>query len=302
MGIAFTVTMSVAFLVCCGGTDHPETAGNGRDAYRIGLAICMAPETPFFLSLLEGAEESARRLNAEIIPVYACEDPQLQSRQILDLADEGMDAILLNPVSDAVIPALDSVTSMGVPVFTIDRGISSDRVVSHIASDNRAGGRMAGDYLAEALNRRGRVVEIMGTEGSSAAMERGEGFREALSMHPEIEIVHSFHAEFDRDLAMEGILDFLEDTVQVDGVFAHNDDMILGAMEAAGAAKAGGILFIGFDAIEEAIGAVESGELLATVAQRPAEMGRLGVETAVDYLSGREVPDSIIVDLALILR
>ena len=302
MGRAFPVFMSVAFLVCCGGNGHPETAGNGGDAYRIGLAICMSPDTPFFVSLLEGAEESAHRLNVEIIPVYACEDPQLQALQVLELAEEGIDAILLNPVSDSVTPALETVASRGVPVFTIDRGVSSHMVVSHIASDNRAGGRMAGDYLVEALNRRGRVVEIMGTEGSSAAIERGLGFREAIAMHPEIEIVSSFHAGFDRDLAMQGFLDVLRDTVRVDGVFAHNDDMILGAMEAAGTAGAGDILFIGFDAIDGAIEAVERGDLLATVAQRPAEMGRLGVETAVDYLSGLEVPDSIVVDLALILR
>jgi ribose transport system substrate-binding protein len=234
--------------------------------------------------------------------VYAYEDPDLQSRQIIDLAGEGIDALLLNPVSDSVIAALDTVISMGIPVFTIDRGISSDGVVCHIASDNRAGGRMAGDYLAEALNRQGRVVEIMGTEGSSAAAERGLGFREAMAAYTDIEIVRSFHAGFDRDLAMEGFLELLKDTVTVDAVFAHNDDMILGAMEAAEASGVAGILFIGFDAIDEAIDAVERGELLATVAQRPAEMGRLGVETAVDYLSGLEVPDSIIVDLALILR
>ncbi|MBN2585653.1 MAG: substrate-binding domain-containing protein, partial [Candidatus Fermentibacteraceae bacterium] len=249
MGRVLPIMMSVAFLVCCAGNEHPETAGNGGDRYRIGLAICMTPDTPFFVSLLEGAEESAQQQDVEIVPVYACEDPRLQSRQILDLAGEGIDAILLNPVSDSVIPALDSVISMGVPVFTIDRGVSSDRVVSHIASDNRAGGRMAGDYLAEALNRRGNVVEIMGTEGSSAAMERGLGFREAIAMHPDIEIVFSFHAGFDRNLAMDGFLDVLRDSVRVDGVFAHNDDMILGAMEAAGTAGTGAILFIGFDAI-----------------------------------------------------
>ncbi len=302
MGRVHFIMMSLVFLVCCAGNEHPGTAAEDGDHYSIGLAICMTPDTPFFVSLLEGAEESAARLGVEIIAVYAYEDASLQSRQIVNLAREGIDALLLNPVSDSVIAALDTVISMGIPVFTIDRGISSDGVVCHIASDNRAGGRMAGDYLAEALNREGRVVEIMGTEGSSAAAERGFGFREALDAHADIEIVRSFHAGFDRSLAKEGFLELLRDSVRVDAVFAHNDDMILGAMEAAGTAGAEHILFIGFDAIDEAIDAVERGELLATVAQRPAEMGRLGVETAVDYLSGLEVPDSIIVDLALILR
>ena len=302
MGRVLPVMISVALLACCGGKEDSEGTAEDREPFRIGLAICMTPDTPFFVSLLEGAEESAQRLGVEIIAVYAYEDADLQSRQMIDLAGEGIDALLLNPVSDSVIAALDTVISLGIPVITIDRGVSSDGVICHIASDNRAGGRMAGDYLAEALDRRGRVVEIMGTEGSSAAAERGRGFREAMAVHPGIEITHSFHAGFDRALAMEGFLDVLKDTVPVDAVFAHNDDMILGAMEAAETSGAEGILFIGFDAIDEAIEAVESGELLATVAQRPAEMGRLGVETAVDYLSGLEVPDSIIVDLALILR
>ena len=295
--------LSIALItICCADESPPSSEDNNDKQYCIGLAISMTDETPFFVSLQAGVEESAALLNIDILTAYADEDPAVQSEQIIEMADRGIDALLLNPVSDAVLPAVEEISRRGIPVLTIDRAIHSSCVVCHIASDNFAGGRMAGDYLVEALYRDGRIVEIMGTEGSSAAYERGQGFREAINTHSDIQIVSTISAEFSRDLAMEKFTVLLEEDSDIDGVFAHNDDMILGAMEATRQAGIDGILFVGFDAVAEAIIAVENGELLATVAQRPTEMGRLGIETVVDYLSGSEVPDSIMVDLALILR
>jgi len=298
-------TLAVAallFLFACGSDQSSGGQGEESETYLIGIAISMKEDTPFFVSLVNGAGESADLLDVEIITLYADENAALQSSQIIELANRGIDALLLNPVNDSVIPATEEFCRMGIPVLTIDRGISSGCILCHISSDNRSGGRMAGEYLAEALHRSGNVVEIMGTDGSSAAIERGIGFREALSAYPDIEIIDAFNADFSRDLAEEGFLQLLQQTSDIDGVFAHNDDMILGAIDAAGSTGSGNILFIGFDAIDEAISAVENGYLMATIAQRPAEMGQLGVETAVDILNGLEVPDSIIVDLALILR
>ena len=297
------LSLSIALLIIgCAGESPEPSIDNTDMQYCIGLAISMTEETPFFVSLRAGAEESAARLNVDIIIVYADEDPAVQSEQIIEMADRGIDVLLLNPVSDSVIPAVEEVSSRGIPVLTIDRAIHYSCIVCHIASDNYSGGRMAGDYLAEALHRNGRIVEIMGTEGSSAALERGLGFREAIDNHPEIQIIAAFRADFSRELAIERFTWLLREQSDINGVFAHNDDMILGAMEAARLADFDGILFVGFDAINEAIIAVEKGELLATVAQRPAEMGRLGVETSMEYLAGNEIPDSIMVDLALILR
>lgn len=285
------------------GKDTPDSDGASAEyRYRLGLAISMDTTTPFFTSLLEGAEESALRLNADVITLSAGEDASLQSEQILELAGLGVDVLLLNPVSDAVVPALEAVSAMNIPVLTIDRSVHSESVVCHIASNNRAGGKMAGDYLAESLHRSGRVVEIRGTPGSSAAIERGHGFRDAMESFPAIEIVVSFDADFSRAQARDRFAEILEEHSSIDAVFAHNDEMILGAAQAARQAGRSDILFVGFDAIDEAVTAVEEGRLLATVAQKPAEMGRLGVETAVQFLSGRPVPDSITVDLALIIR
>lgn len=269
----------------------------------VGVLLCMTEQTPFFISLVAGAEEAAERLDVKLVVQYAHDDVELQRAQIQTLVDEGISALLVNPVSDAVVPAIEAATASGVPVFTIDRSAPSDVIVSHIASDNLAGGRMAGEYLAEALSRKGKVVELEGTPGSSAAHDRGAGFNQAITAYPGIEVIVRETANFNKSDSKAIFAQILADYPEVNGVFAHNDDMILGAIEAAQeAGRAREIAFIGFDAIDEAIAALESGDLLATIAQRPAEIGRVGVETAVKYLSGETVPDSIPVDLALIIK
>lgn len=291
-------------LVMTGGCGEPPDAGPARSApkHHIGLAICMTPDTPFFVTLVSGAREAAERLGADLTVRYAGEDPGVQARQVRELADMGVDLVLLNPVNESLAPAVEELAVEDVPVFTVDRGVDSEHVVCHIASDNRAGGRMAGDYLAEALHRQGRVVEIRGTPGSSAARDRGIGFDNAMAEHPAVEVVGVAAADFTADSAAAVFQRVLLEQSEVDGVFAHNDDMALGAMEAAWEMGREDILFVGFDAVDEAIEAVDRGDMLATVAQKPAEMGRIGVETAVRYLSGERVPDSIVVELALIIR
>ena len=285
----------------CGGPAD-EMEQSSATQYRIGLALCMSCDTPFFVSLIDGAAEAADRLGVELVTVCAEEDDSLQVLQLRRMADQDIDLLLLNPVNFSVCPAVEDLAAGGIPVFTIDRGIRSDRIICHIASDNRSGGQMAGDYLAEALHRRGEVVEIRGTDGSSAAQERGAGFRDAISSHPDLRVVECIHGQFSRQVARERFAEVLASHESIQGVFAHNDDMALGALEAAHQAGKTNLMVVGFDAIEEAILAVDRGEMLATVAQRPAEMGRIGVETAVDYLQGNDVPDSIEVDLALIIR
>ncbi len=304
-----SIFASVLFLLSCDTRDASSDATGQIEPYTIGVAICMTEDTPFFVSLIQGAREAAQELGVDLLVVYADENCNLQAKQIIRLSRQNIDALLLNPVSYGTDPACDNlihamkiVQTGSIPILTIDRGFRDNGIICHIASDNRSGGRMAGDYLAESMNRSGNIVEITGTPGSSAAMERGRGFREAIAQYPDIDLIASVNADFDKDEAEEAFAQILSEYDSIGGVFAHNDDMVLGAIDAAFEQGRDGILFVGFDAIDDAVAAVEKGDLLATVAQRPEEMGRLGVETAVDYLNGKDVPDSIIVDLALILR
>jgi len=299
--LAFLLITGLVMTDCNRQPSAPETTVPHRHV--IGMLLSMTEETPFFISLVKGAGEAADRLNVTLSIRYARDDPDLQSADLLSMIDDRVNALLVNPVSDAVVPAIEKAAAAGIPVFTIDRSAPSDTIICHIASDNLSGGRMAGEYLAEKLNRRGNVVELEGTPGSSAAHYRGAGFNQIMATYPDITVIARKAANFTRSDGKAVFAHILADYPKIDGVFAHNDDMILGAIKAAKEAdRSKDIMFVGFDAIEEAIDALESGDLLATVAQRPAEMGRIGVEAAFKHLQAEAVPKSIPVDLALITK
>lgn len=282
----------------------PTTAPTSTPQARvIGISISRLAN-PFFASLRDGAAEAAERLDVEIVVEDAADNAETQATQVQALIDQGVAALLINPVdSEAIVPSIEAANAAGIPVFTIDRSAAGGEVVAHIASDNLAGGEMAGNYLAETLNETGSVVELRGIEGTSAARDRGAGFNQAMAEYPNMTVIVSETANFSLAEGETVFAQILADNPDIDGVFAHNDDMILGAVAAARAAgRLEDIQFVGFDAVDAAVEAVEAGDLLATVAQQPAEMGRLGIETAVKVLNGETVDANIPVDLALITR
>jgi len=258
---------------------------------------------PFFVTLKEGAEQKAQELDVDVVIYDAQDDSAKMASAMEDLIQKEVDAILVNPTdADAVVPSIMKANAAKIPVFTIDRGASSGEVVCHIASDNVAGGRMAGEFLAEQIGGAGKVVELVGIPGTSAARDRGQGFHEAMKEYPDIEIVASQAADFNRDKGLTVFENILQAQPEIHGVFAHNDEMVLGAIAAAEAAGREGIVFVGFDAIDDAVKAVEEGSLAATVAQQPKEMGLMGVEYAVRYLNGEDIPENVPVPLKLVTQ
>ncbi len=296
----FAVILIVFGLAACkpGPTPEPE-----EPKRVIGLSLSTL-DNPFFVTLKEGAEEAANRLDATLVVKDAKDDSETQKAQIQELIDQNVSAVLINPVGgEAVVPAIEAANNAGIPVFTIDRSAEGGEIVSHITSNNQAGGEMAGDYLAELVSEQGSVVELVGIPETSAAIDRGAGFNQAIENYADITIVAQEVANFNREEGQTVFAEILSQHSDIDAVFAHNDEMILGAIEAAKEAEvAEGIYFVGFDAIDDAIAALENRDLTATIAQQPGEMGRLGIETAVDYLNGESVQDLILVDLALITR
>ncbi|MBK8987492.1 MAG: substrate-binding domain-containing protein [Chloroflexi bacterium] len=304
-GLVFVLGVSLAG--CTAPTPTPSASGSTQTEEtavtpRIALLI---PEGPlFFQNLQNGAAEAANRLGVELITRDAVNDIATQNQQIQEMIDLGVNAIIITPVdSTAVVPQIEAAAAAGIAILSVDRSIASDVVTCHIASDNLSGGKMAGDYLAEAIGQQGSVVELEGIVGTSAAKERGAGFNQAMSAYANITVAARQVADFNREVGQTVFAQILADNPDIDGVFAHNDEMILGAILAAEeAGRAGDIIFVGFDAVDDAVAALESGSLAATIAQQPSEMGRLGVENAVKHLQGRVIPKAIAVDLAMITR
>lgn len=268
----------------------------------LGLVISTL-NNPFFVTLKQGAEEAATKAGVKLVVLDAQDDSAKMTAAMEDLIQQKVDAILVNPTdSDAVTPSIMKANAAGIPVLTIDRGASGGQVLCHVASDNVAGGVMAGEFLAKKLEGKGNVVELVGIPGTSAARDRGKGFNDAIATFKDIKVVASQAADFSRDKGLKVFENILQAQPEIAGVFAHNDEMILGAVAAAEAAGRTGIIFVGFDAVDDAVAAVKAGKLAATVAQQPAVIGAMGVEKAVAHLGGEKLPEFIPVPLQLVVE
>lgn len=280
-------------LAGCGSDDA------GKDEKVIGLSISTL-NNPFFVDLKDGAQKAADELGYKLVVVDAQNDPGKQVSDVEDLVQMGVDFILINPAdSAAVVTAVEAANKANIPVITVDRGSEGGKVVTHIASDNVAGGRMAGEYVSELLGGSGKLVELEGIPGTSAARDRGQGFNEVVNETSGLNVVSRQPADFDRAKGLTVMENILQAQPDIDAVFAHNDEMALGALEAIEASKRD-IIVVGFDATADAVKAVEDGRLAATVAQQPILMGELAVKTADKVLKGENVESFIPVELMLV--
>lgn len=266
------------------------------------LAIVVSTlNNPFFVSMKDGAEAKAKELGYESIVLDSQNDPSKELSNVEDLSVRGVKALLINPTdSDAVSNAIRIANRANIPVLTLDRGASRGDVVSHIASDNVAGGEMAGKYIIEKVGEKAKVIQLEGIAGTSAARERGEGFMKAVK-GSNLELLASQPADFDRTKGLNVMENLLAANSDVQAVFAQNDEMALGALRAV-QASGKNILIVGFDGTDDGISAVKRGMLGATIAQQPALIGELGVETADKVLKGQTVEKNIPVPLKVITK
>jgi ribose transport system substrate-binding protein len=245
--------ITVALLTLVLGLAIPVAAAK----VTMGLAISTL-NNPFFVELKEGAEAAAKKAGVELVVVDAQNDANRQLASIENLIQKKVSVILVNPTdSAAIVPAIKAANKAGIPVITVDRGASGGEVTTHIASDNVAGGRMAGEYVAKLIGGKGRVVELEGIPGTSAARDRGKGFNEVMKKYPGIEVVARQEAGFDRAKGLTVMENILQAQPKIDAVFAHNDEMALGALKAIGASGRTGIRIVGFDAVDDAVKAVK---------------------------------------------
>ncbi|MEK5078694.1 ribose ABC transporter substrate-binding protein RbsB [Solibacillus sp. FSL W7-1436] len=280
------------------GTSAKSTESS-NDTLTIGMSISTL-NNPFFVTLSENAEAKAKELGVKTTIVDAQDNASKQASDIEDLIQQNVDLIIINPVdSVAVATAVESANALNIPVITVDRSSEGGEVVSHIASDNVAGGKLAGDYITELVGEGAKVVELEGVAGSSAARDRGQGFNEAVTGI--LDVVAKQTANFNRSEGLTVMENILQSNPDITAVFAHNDEMALGAQEAI-SASGKKIVVVGFDATDDAVAAVKAGSLAATVAQKPDEIGKIAMETAIAYLNGEMVEEVIPVNLELITK
>ena len=277
--------------------DGEENVREGSSGNVIGFSVSTL-NNPFFVTLTEGARKAASENNVELVVVDAGDDAAKQTSDIEDLVSRNVGVLIVNPVdSDAVAPAVKSAMSQGIKVIAVDRGVNGVDVDCQIASDNVAGARMATEYLMELVGEGAKVAELQGVPGASATIDRGAGFHQVADQS--LQVAASQTANFNRAEGMTVMENILQSDGTIKGVFAHNDEMALGAVEAV-AASGKDIKIVGFDATDDAQKAVKDGKMAATVAQKPDKMGETAIGTAVKIMAGETVEKSIPVEVELI--
>ena len=274
-------------------SEPAEVVGNGS----IGLSVSTL-NNPFFVTLAEGAEKAAADLGVEISVVDAGDDVTKQVSDVEDLVAKGISVLIINPCdSDAVTGAVETAMANGVRVIAVDRAVNGVTIDCQIASDNVLGAELATQYIVDTLGSGIKVAELEGTPGASAAIDRSAGFHNVADAN--LEVVAKQTANFDRTEGMSVMENMLQANGDIQAVFAANDEMALGAVEAiSGAGK--DIMVMGFDATDDALAAIREGRMDGTIAQQPALIGKTAVENAVNMINGEAIPTSIPVEVTLV--
>jgi ribose transport system permease protein len=274
--------------------------GSSGTSTKLGLSVSTL-NNPFFVQMKAGAQAEAKKEGIKLTVTDAQNDASQQANQLQNFTSEGMSSVIVNPVdSDAVGPAVRGANKAGIPVVAADRGVNKAKTATLVASDNVAGGRQAAKTLADKLGGSGKIVILQGTAGTSASRERGQGFAEGIKAYPGIKVVAKQPADFDRTKGLDVMTNMLQANAGVDGVFAENDEMALGAIKALGSKAGKSVAVVGFDGTPDGLKAVEAGTLYASVAQQPKELGRIAVQNAVRAAKDKKVAEMVKVPVKVV--
>ena len=275
---------------------QPESEASAPSAGTIGVTL-LTMTHPFFQNLAAGLEEEAAKHNMSVSVNSAEFDVARQRNQIADFIVQGVDAIVMSPAdSKAIVTAIQEANEAGIPVFTADIAALADgvEIVTHIATDNYSGGRLAAEAVLEILETSGKVAIIDHPEVESV-IQRTKGFHDVINdantNGRSVEVVAQLPGGGIKDRAFRVAEDILQAHPDLDVIFAINDDTALGAVAAIEkAGKSGTVMVVGFDGTTEARKAIRDGKIYADVIQHPRQIGSMSVQSVVAYMNGEDLP------------
>ncbi len=266
----------------------------------IGVSL-LARQHVFYKDLEEGLKSEAAKQGYELVITSGDFDLGKQSSQVEDFITRKVDAIIVCPVdSRGIGPAIRKANEAKIPVFTADIAAEEGDVVCHVASDNVAGGRLAGEYLAKALNGQGKIA-IIDHPMVTSVLDRTQGFKEVIAKYPGITIVADQEAGGVRDKAMQVAADILQAHPDLSGIFGINDDSALGALDAIQQFNRKNIVIVGYDATPPAADAITKGTpLKADVVQYPIKIGEKTIQEIHDFFNGTMPPKVLPVEVGIV--
>jgi len=291
MKILLLLTLFATILTggCTQQTVNKSSNAGSADKKKIGVTL-LTREHQFYKDLEAGLKDEAAKKDYELIVQSGDMDLAKQQSQIENFIVQKVVAIVVCPADTKGIgPAIEKANAAGIPVFTADIAASGGRVVSHIASDNVQGGRLAAEFIAKSL-KDGGEVGIIGQPEVQSTIDREKGFKEEMGKYPNIKIVSSLNGGGVRDRAAKAADDMFQGNPNVKAIFAINDDSALGALASAETRGKKDLIIVGYDATPEALTKIRGGTMLkADVAQDPKLIGSRTIETIAKHLSGEKV-------------
>jgi ribose transport system substrate-binding protein len=284
-----------------------------QQGIRIGFVVTTL-SNPYFVTMVNAAKVEAAKTPGVQLIVQAPDQAVQVGQQIDDvdnLIAQHVDVLCIVPAdSKGILPAIAKANQAGIPVLILDNRIDQDlaakegvHTVTYIGSDNFVGGKMAGQYMISKLPHGGDVAILEGVSGVDAAIQRKAGFLEALASAPQLHVVASQPADWDREKGLNVFQNMLQAHPNIKGVFGSNDEMALGALQAIQTAGKGHkIVIVGYDAIQDSLSSIRNGEMDATIAQMPDQVGQLGVQYALQVTQGKSIPLNIPTEVRLITR
>lgn len=291
--------LAASLTACSASTDNPADAkssdkGSGSGGQKtIGFSN-VTLQSPFYVGVRDAVEKEAKAKGVKLVFLDANGDVAKQNRDLQDLQTRGVDGVLVNPVNpEAVKPSVESLVKQDVPVVTVDRPVTSGST-AHVGRDNVEMGRLVGEQAKKELTGGGKIVELQGDAGGEVMKDRREGFEGVFKGDAKFKIVRGPYSEYIRANAIKAMQDLLQANKDVKAVYAHNDDMALGALKVLkDNGLAGKVKIYGVDGLMEAVKQIPSGEYSATALNDPATLGKLALDTLLDSLDGKQVEKDV---------
>jgi len=298
---------AVAVLALTGCSTDAASAGpsssGGPESKKIGVSMSFLNQ--FYAAAVEGMQTEADKQGYELVVLNANANSSQQVNQVQNLISQGAGAIIFAQLDAASGGAsLSAANTAGTPVIAVDQVPAAGEYVTYIGSDSVKMGEQACDFLVQTIGGAGDIGIIQGVPGSSTQQQRTQGCDEVLKANPTVSVVSTTSANWDQNTASNVFANVLTANPNLDGVFAQNDDMALGAATAVESANHPAIPMVTIDGFPAAYDAIDKGQITATISQQPYLMGQLTVRDAITAISGdiASIPKEQIQEAVLVTK
>jgi ribose transport system substrate-binding protein len=291
---------AAAFLVAASLVALAPSA-SAQQKVTIGVSLAQ-DDNPFYIAMLRGIRARAQELGWDVATVSANEDKLKQINGVQDLVARGVNGILISPIDAVgVNAAYDAAAAAKIPIVSVARGSTSANQTIHVAMDEKQIGREIAEWTAKKLGGKGKVALLLGPSGAPTFKNLGDGYSEVMAKYPGIAIVFRADGPLTRERGLKQAEDVLVANPDLSAIYAANDDVALGAMQAVNAAnRKGKTIVTGMNGVPPALRAVKEENLAMTVELNPVEWGRLGVDVLATFLKGDKVEPRVFIKHVII--